>query len=600
MAKKHDVGITLSAKDKTKNAFRSVQGRVDGMVGSLGKARGAILGIVGAAGMGALVKSSLDYADAIAKASEKTGFATDTLQELRFAADQTGVSVSELDGGLARFTKRVGLARMGTGAAAATYKQLGIDLSQTNEQVFKQVTNTLAAMDDQTNRLALTTRLFGDDAQKLELTLRGGTQGLDEFAEQARELGLVMDEQLLRNAEEANDKLSIMSQVIKIQAVSALVELAPVITDVGNAFASAIPYVRAFADQYRDINERSEIGLEVSIRNKIDDLAHINEQLAKASQLQKDNNGMSLGSTAWAMLFGADDPDVWLEKQKLAVDYLIEANAQLDMLKNSKPLEIDIGGGSVDTSGGEGSAKEDEAHNKYLMRLQKRLDALQQTFMTERELEVRHMEDKQIFLDEVFEAGLTDKQGKNEMLEDLEKQHQDKLNKIQYAGMTASEKFAAAVRNKDLQGALSSGAAMTAGVASHSKKMFKINKALALANAMVKLPSSVMSSFDNGGGYPWGLVPAGMMLAVGMAEINAIRSTSFGGGGVVPSLAGSGATSTVATVPASGFELPGVELPEKRTLSIQDIADDEPLSGAAVRRLLDLIKEAQDDGYVLA
>jgi hypothetical protein len=47
----------------------------------------------------------------------------------------------------------------------------------------------------------------------------------------------------------------------------------------------------------------------------------------------------------------------------------------------------------------------------------------------------------------------------------------------------------------------------------------------------------IMESFKNGGGYPWGLVPAGAMLATGLKNIAQIRSAGAGlggGGGSVP------------------------------------------------------------------
>lgn len=82
---------------------------------------------------------------------------------------------------------------------------------------------------------------------------------------------------------------------------------------------------------------------------------------------------------------------------------------------------------------------------------------------------------------------------------------------------------------------------LTDGSKDKSKKMFEINKALALANAVVSLPDAVMQSFRNGGGYPWGLIPAGLMLATGVKQIQAIKSSKFGGGaGTNPALAGGG------------------------------------------------------------
>lgn len=213
----------------------------------------ALGGVVGAVGFAALTKKSLDFADGILNASEKTGFAAQHLQELRFAAGQADVGLTELEGGLARFTKRLGLARIGTGAAADTYRKLGIDLSQTNREVFEQAVETLGSMKTETDRLALSTRLFGDDAQRLGVLFKDGNLGLQLYADKARSLGLILSDDLVRGASDANDQLTIMKQVINIQTVKIFTALAPIITQVGQAFADAAPHIANFFSQFGDV-----------------------------------------------------------------------------------------------------------------------------------------------------------------------------------------------------------------------------------------------------------------------------------------------------------------------------------------------------------
>lgn len=245
----------------------------------------AALVAVGAAATIAGVQRAVSTLDDIAKTAERTGFGAKELQQLRFAADQTGVSVEILDGALGRFTKRLGLARAGTGAAAQTYRQLGIDLDQTNNQVFRQVVDTIANMDDQTNRLAITTRLFGDDAQRLELTLRGGTAGLDAYAQKAQDLGLVFENDLLKSAEDAGDQLSIMKQVLDAQFTRAFIELAPAITSVGQAFADAAPAIASFFDGLiRGQEEWSANTLKTQISVIDGQIDHLTEKLEKSAQ----------------------------------------------------------------------------------------------------------------------------------------------------------------------------------------------------------------------------------------------------------------------------------------------------------------------------
>ena len=215
----------------------------------------------------AATKGSLDYADGIADAAEKTAFTTKSLQELRFAAEQNGIAISELEGGLARFTKRLGLARRGTGAAAKEYKELGIDLSKTNREVFQVVVEILGNMKSETDRLALATRFFGDDAQRLGVLFKDGNRGLKQYAERAQELGLILSDDLVQGASDANDQLSIMKQVLSVQFTRVFVELAPIITEVGQAFADAAPKIAAFFGSFGEIDTQSKGALEATISN---------------------------------------------------------------------------------------------------------------------------------------------------------------------------------------------------------------------------------------------------------------------------------------------------------------------------------------------
>lgn len=213
----------------------------------------AIAGVVSVGALTAATKSSLDFADSLGKAAERTGFSVQALQELRFAGDQTGVSLGEVDSALARFSKRLGLFRTtGGGAAAKVFEDLQINVNQLDEAVFRDVVDVISQVDSQVNRLALTTQFFGDDAQRLELTLRGGTDQLDAFARQAEDLGLVLDEGLVRGAESANDQLSILGQVIQIELTRSLVELAPEIERVARAFIESLPAIVGFLGTISD------------------------------------------------------------------------------------------------------------------------------------------------------------------------------------------------------------------------------------------------------------------------------------------------------------------------------------------------------------
>ena len=65
-----------------------------------------------------IVKMTLaaaQQADVIGKTADKIGITTKSLQELRYAAGLSGMSVSELDNNMMIFTKRLGNAKAGIG-----------------------------------------------------------------------------------------------------------------------------------------------------------------------------------------------------------------------------------------------------------------------------------------------------------------------------------------------------------------------------------------------------------------------------------------------------------------------------------------------------
>jgi hypothetical protein len=137
----------------------------------------------------------------------------------------------------------------------------------------------------------------------------------------------------------------------------------------------------------------------------------------------------------------------------------------------------------------------------------------------------------------------------------------DRLYNLETGSQQAGLDFANAIRTNDLKGALQTGALALAGAAKQSRAMFSVQKALALANAAVTLPDAILKSFNNGGGYPWGLIPAGLMAAQGAAQISAISSSSFGGGAKSTSVGGGGGGGGAPSLPQGATATPqGLEV----------------------------------------
>lgn len=231
----------LSTLDrKTKELSRSSKGLTTG----LNRLQGAFkLAAIAAAGVGfaRLTKEAVEYADRIAKTSSKLGVATDALQEYRFAASQTGVEQRALDVGLQRFIRRVGEAATGTGVLAEVFDKYNIQVhdSQGNmrdaNDILDDYADRISAAGSSQEKLLLAFKAFDTEGAAMVNTLGQGSTGLQRLRQQARQLGVVMDEDLIQKAVVASDKWDVLTKQIGTKFKSALISTLGVFVDLRTA-----------------------------------------------------------------------------------------------------------------------------------------------------------------------------------------------------------------------------------------------------------------------------------------------------------------------------------------------------------------------------
>jgi hypothetical protein len=204
---------------------------------------GALIGAATVGGLGALIDRSISAADAIGKTADKIGVGVEALQELRFAAKASGVEQQTLDMALQRFTRRAAEAAQGTGEAKDALAQMGIALRdqsgnlRSSEDLLADVADAFARIEDPAERVRLAFKLFDSEGVALVNLLRGGSDALDEMRERARDLGIVLDEHLVRDAERARTELDTLAQVISANLTRAALEAAPVLADLSSWLA---------------------------------------------------------------------------------------------------------------------------------------------------------------------------------------------------------------------------------------------------------------------------------------------------------------------------------------------------------------------------
>ena len=221
--------IRIKALDKTKKAFAGITTSFKSVSAGVLNMRSALALTAGAAGVGLLVRSSLNATDQLAKTAAKIGTTTEALSALQYAGKLTGVETQTMNMALQRFTRRTAEAAMGTGEAKGAIRELGINARELVQMPLDERMLVLAdafqGVTNESDRLRLAFKLFDSEGAALVNTLGQGREGLSEMLGEARALGVVMSSGAAKGVEDANDALfrmqSLFGGVVK-QVVAAM------------------------------------------------------------------------------------------------------------------------------------------------------------------------------------------------------------------------------------------------------------------------------------------------------------------------------------------------------------------------------------------
>ena len=150
-----------------------------------------------------MTKESASFADNIITLSMQTGQTTDQLQEFSYATELIDVSVDTLQGSLRKLTNNMQDAMNGTGNAQASFEALGISVTNADgsmrsaNDVFYETIDALGKVKNETERDAMSMDIFGRSAQDLNPLIIQGSDTLKAYADEAHNVGYVLDEEAL-------------------------------------------------------------------------------------------------------------------------------------------------------------------------------------------------------------------------------------------------------------------------------------------------------------------------------------------------------------------------------------------------------------------
>jgi len=202
-------GETKAASRKMSAGFAGAGAAAAGFGLAVGAAA-----VAGAAKLIAMAAAVSEVGDETAKTARNLGITAEALQALSFASERSGVSQKTLNTGLKLLSKNMFEAANGSKRIADTFEDLGISTKKADgtlrpvEAVFRDLTATLGAMGESTEATAVRTLLLGRSGAELGNLMAGGVTGLDLYASELERLGGIMDQDLLDSSEAFQDALT--------------------------------------------------------------------------------------------------------------------------------------------------------------------------------------------------------------------------------------------------------------------------------------------------------------------------------------------------------------------------------------------------------
>lgn len=214
----------------------------------------------------AAFKASVDLgemAEKLNNMSEATGLSTNTLQELKFVAENAGLSFEAMTNASAMVQRKLMGVEEDSGMAAKVFDRLGVSTKDVTGQLksmdilFPEMVKKFQGMTNTTERNMLASQVFGRSLGEIAPLLGMTAVEMEKATKRAHELGLVMSEPDLLKAQQLDDSIDDIKQQFtgmwRTFAMAMLPYVKPAIDWLQKTMSEAWPKIkRAMADWWKE------------------------------------------------------------------------------------------------------------------------------------------------------------------------------------------------------------------------------------------------------------------------------------------------------------------------------------------------------------
>jgi hypothetical protein len=193
--------------------------------------------------------------DEVHKMALRTGFSTEALSELGFAAEQSGQDLTVVEAGIRGMQRTIRGAQRGLFTATDALKQLGLsfellqDLSP--EEQFKLLADRLSQVEDRSIRTGLALEVLGRSGMALLPLMEDGAAGMEALQKQARDLGLTISGKDADAAALYTDQMNVLRRVLMQTKFIIGSAVAPAFVQLSFKLADVLKSVAAWLKEHK-------------------------------------------------------------------------------------------------------------------------------------------------------------------------------------------------------------------------------------------------------------------------------------------------------------------------------------------------------------
>lgn len=157
-------------------------------------------------GLGTLAVKAGKTADDLNTLAQQTGFSTEELQKMNYAADRIDVSMETITAAASKMTKTLA-------SSESKFTSLGVATRNSDgsfrdvNAIFYDTITALSQIENSTERDTAAMDIFGKSANELAGIIDDGGAALRTFGQEAEDAGLILSQDALNSAQEFNDKI---------------------------------------------------------------------------------------------------------------------------------------------------------------------------------------------------------------------------------------------------------------------------------------------------------------------------------------------------------------------------------------------------------